>query len=248
MNDMYTKKNQRRVVTALLDGVTKIDGETIIETNSKAKDYFAKGHLAPDANFVYEVLQDATYYFINVAPQFQSFNGGNWKALELDVRNLATRLKRDLQVTTGTFGILEYPDAHQRSTSIFLSSSSYVPAPKLFWKVVLDPATGQSAAFMGLNDPHATVAPKNLCKNRCIEMSSWLHLEFDDLDSGYVYCCSVPDAHRIIKSMPAVPENSRLLTGISVESPESTSQATQLFLDTFGPLLCCLLCCKNNLY
>ena len=89
----------------------------------------------------------------------------------------------------------------------------------------------------------------DLC--RCIEMSSWLHLEFEDLDSGYVYCCSVPDAHRIIKvsfikkrqiyqknhvifvqSMPAVPENSRLLTGISVEesqdldveSPELTSQ------------------------
>ena len=104
MNQIYMKRNQRRVVTALLDGVTKIDGETIIETSNKARDYFAKGHLAPDANFVYEALQDATYYFINVAPQvdffiseisipiqFQSFNGGNWKALELDVRNLATR-------------------------------------------------------------------------------------------------------------------------------------------------------------
>ena len=61
-------------------------------------------------------------------------------------------------------------------------------------------------------------------------MSSWLHFDFDDLDSGYLYCCSVPDAHRTIKvslikkskkiiftfvqSMPAVPENSRLLTGI----------------------------------
>ena len=73
MVDIYKKKNQRRVVTALLDGVTKIDGETIIETTSKAKDYFAKGHLAPDANFVYEVLQDATYYFINVAPQVRPF-------------------------------------------------------------------------------------------------------------------------------------------------------------------------------
>ena len=34
---------------------------------------------------------------------------------------------------------------------------------------------------------------------RCNEMSSWLHFDFDDLDSGYVYCCSVPDAHRTIK-------------------------------------------------
>ena len=105
MNDIYKRRNQRRVVTALLGGVTKIDGEYIIETKPKARDYFAKGHLAPDANFVYEVLQDATYYFINVAPQvrpfwiflihhtcqFQSFNGGNWKALESDVRNLASR-------------------------------------------------------------------------------------------------------------------------------------------------------------
>ena len=127
-----------------------------------------------------------------------------------------SRLKRDLQVTTGTFGILESPDAHQRPTSIFLSverESPYVPAPKLFWKVVFDPTTGQSAAFMGLNDPHATAAPKNICKNRfsktlfqakkdfprCSEMSSWLHFDFDDLDSGYIYCCSVPDAHRTIK-------------------------------------------------
>ena len=73
MNQIYTKRNQRRFVTALLDGVTKIDGETIIETSNKARDYFAKGHLAPDANFVYEVLQDATYYFINVAPQVDFF-------------------------------------------------------------------------------------------------------------------------------------------------------------------------------
>ena len=30
-----------------------------------------QGHLAPDAAFIYDVQQDATYYFINVAPQFQ---------------------------------------------------------------------------------------------------------------------------------------------------------------------------------
>ena len=202
MNDIYKKRNQRRVVTALLGGVTKIDGEYIIETKPKARDYFAKGHLAPDANFVYEVLQDATYYFINVAPQVRpfwiSFKSPYLSVSIIQRRKLESprigceksclkvnyifawrtaidlslsRLKRDLQVTTGTFGILEYPDAHQQSTSIFLSSP-YLPAPKLFWKVVLDPATGQSAAFMGLNDPHATVAPKTICKNRFAEYSS----------------------------------------------------------------------------
>ena len=57
-----------------------------------------QGHLAPDAAFVYNALQDATYYFFNVAPQFQSFNNGNWKALEINTRQLAEQLGRDLRV------------------------------------------------------------------------------------------------------------------------------------------------------
>ncbi len=44
------------------------------------KDYMARGHLAPDADFVYESFQDATYYYFNAAPQWQSINNGNWKA------------------------------------------------------------------------------------------------------------------------------------------------------------------------
>ena len=39
-------------------------------------------------------MQDATYYFINVAPQFQSFNNGNWKALEMNTRDLAMKYER----------------------------------------------------------------------------------------------------------------------------------------------------------
>ena len=104
MNNLYSKKTAASTVTALLGGVTALEGETIIETSSSGTDYFAKGHLSPDAAFIYNVQQDATYYFINVAPQvrtcspvlsdillsqFQSFNNGNWKALEGAVRDLA---------------------------------------------------------------------------------------------------------------------------------------------------------------
>lgn len=45
----------------------------------KKQYYFAKGHLAPDADFVTEAEQDATYYYINAVPQWQAFNNGNWK-------------------------------------------------------------------------------------------------------------------------------------------------------------------------
>ena len=53
--------------------------------------YLCQGHLSPDAAFIYNVEQDATYYFINVAPQFQSFNNGNWKSLEINTRDLAMK-------------------------------------------------------------------------------------------------------------------------------------------------------------
>ena len=56
-----------------------------------ADDLSAQGHLSPDAGFIYNVEQDATYYFLNVAPQFQSFNNGNWKSLEINTRDLATK-------------------------------------------------------------------------------------------------------------------------------------------------------------
>ncbi len=57
----------------------------VLFTTTKSN-YLSRGHLAPDAGFIYDSFQDATYYFINVAPQFQSFNNGNWRMLEDKIR------------------------------------------------------------------------------------------------------------------------------------------------------------------
>ena len=45
----------------------------LIDKGRSSTRYLARGHLAPDADFIYDVQQDATYYFVNVAPQFQTF-------------------------------------------------------------------------------------------------------------------------------------------------------------------------------
>ena len=69
----YEKKTQVKTMQQLLGTNTAPSGDALIEKSRRGTRYFAKGHLAPDAAFIYDVLQDATYYFVNVAPQFQTF-------------------------------------------------------------------------------------------------------------------------------------------------------------------------------
>ena len=67
---------------------------------------------------------------------------------------------------TGTHGMLTYPDRNNNPTHISLFNSTYVPAPKYYWKVVQDPETNTAVAFIGSNDPHVNSAPLELCRNR----------------------------------------------------------------------------------
>ncbi|CAL4079739.1 unnamed protein product, partial [Meganyctiphanes norvegica] len=57
MTDTYSQKKQKTLFKTLIGS----DEAIVI----KKQNYFAKGHLAPDSDFVYGYQQDATYYFIN---------------------------------------------------------------------------------------------------------------------------------------------------------------------------------------
>lgn len=65
--------------------------QTYLENTRSTTYYFAKGHLAPFASFVYEPQQQATNFYFNVAPQYQAFNNGNWKDIEAKTTDLAIR-------------------------------------------------------------------------------------------------------------------------------------------------------------
>lgn len=236
MTKYYSKRNQLSQVKKNLGTNNKLGAVKIIDTSRSGTHYFAKGHLSPDAAFVYNVFQDATYYFINAAPQFQSFNNGNWKALEYNTRDLAMKLGRDLQVMTGTHEMLSYPDTNNNPTPIYLFNNTYIPVPRYYWKVVKDTKTNTAAAFIGSNDAHETSAPQELCQNRCLEMP-WVDWNYSDLGSGYMYCCSVEEA---IKAIPAIPsiQAAGLLTGQPAPAPSPSSGTC-----TAGPCTCS--CAKN---
>lgn len=212
MNDYYTKASQNKTVTATL-GTSTIKSVPIIETTTDGTHYFAKGHLSADAAFVYNVQQDATYFFFNVAPQFQSFNNGNWKALEMAARDIAITKKRGIMEYTGTHEYLRYADTNNNPAPIFLYTANgkqYIPAPLYYWKVLHDPATNTAAAFIGLNNPHAETAPKELCPNRCAELP-WVDWKITNLDGGYMYCCDVSAARLGVPSMPDIKASGLLI-------------------------------------
>ena len=66
-------------------------------------------------------------------------------------------LKSTTDVTSGTFGSLEYPDINGENQDLWINydsdKSKYrVPVPKYYWKVLYDAESHSGVAFLGLND------------------------------------------------------------------------------------------------
>lgn len=64
----------------------------------------SRGHLTSNADFDTRPERAATFYYTNVAPQWQITNGGNYAKLEDEVRKIVSGIGRPLDVYTGTHG------------------------------------------------------------------------------------------------------------------------------------------------
>ena len=162
---------------------------------------------SPDGDFIDSASQDATYYYINAAPQWQSFNNGNWKALELATRNLAAARVHDFRTYTGGFNVLTLADVSGVQKPIYLASDAnnngVIPAPKYYWKVVHDVNTNTAVAFVGINNPHlsSVAASDIICPDVCSQVS-WATWDRTNIPKGYIYCCTVLSLHSAISYAP----------------------------------------------
>jgi len=55
-----------------------------------------RGHLSPDGDHLWAPHQWATYFYANVAPQWETINGGHWKVVENLARKLAGQVSTNL--------------------------------------------------------------------------------------------------------------------------------------------------------
>lgn len=87
----------------------------------------ARGHLTANADFNTIPEREATFYYLNAAPQWQITNNGNYKIVEQFARDFVTRIGQPLDVYTGTHGrdkVCVYYVEYSK-TQIIISGHSY---------------------------------------------------------------------------------------------------------------------------
>ena len=169
--------------------------------------FLARGHLAPNADFLFYSWMDSSYHFINVAPQWQTFNGKNWFYLEDAVRTLAIGRQLDVVVYTGTHGVAQLEDVNGNMVDIHLYNGNQLAVPRFFWKVIYDPVANAGVALLGVNNPHLTTIPEDY--RLCPPLSDHPLLagvsQPENIERGVVWACAVDSLTLVIPELPYFP-------------------------------------------
>ena len=203
VNQLYSVNGQRIAMEHLLGQSRVID-----LFNGRRNFFLARGHMMAKADALFGAHQRGTFYFVNSAPQWQSFNGGNWAAVEDSVRRYLTENKINAEMYSGTYGISTLPDAFGKHVKLFLDIEGpirRIPVPQLYYRIVLDKTTNRGIVLIGLNNPHLTL--DEIIQNHilCEDVShllDWVSWVPSNISRGYSYACSVDSFVRAIDHLP----------------------------------------------
>lgn len=202
IDELYRKTKQIEVISTQL--------------NMNASKYFdsrnlflSRGHLAAKADFVYATMQRATFLFINAAPQWQSFNAGNWERIENSLRSYITKNQMNVICYTGTFGVATLPNIDGVETPLYLdadkNNNGLIPVPKLYFRIVIEPKTKRGIVFIGVNHPHLQMEQIHQDYVICEDVSdkiTYIKWKRKNLHFGYSYVCSVEDFLKVNHYLP----------------------------------------------
>ncbi|XP_050503402.1 uncharacterized protein LOC126882480 [Diabrotica virgifera virgifera] len=203
VNTYYKKSRQRTTINNLL-GLPPTSSKYI----SSGDLFLSRGHLAAKTDFLYGFQQNATFRYINVAPQWQSFNGGNWYRVERSCRNYADRRKTNLQIWTGTYGVATLPHGVTRKpTELYLyvnGRTKALPVPALYWKIVYNPSNNRCVVLIGLNNPFETNVSRHIICRDISNSVNWLNWQENNQKKGYSYACTCNDFKSKVAYAPSL--------------------------------------------
>ncbi|XP_033161004.1 uncharacterized protein LOC117141599 [Drosophila mauritiana] len=198
MARIYSHKSQEKLIVPGLIDV-------------KSGLFLARGHLTAKADLIYASQQKSSFNYMNVAPQWQSFNGGQWSKLEDSTRQYVARSGITATVYTGIYGEMKVAGSKVLHLTTNADNIGVVAVPQLFYRVLIDeghPTRG--IALVGVNNPHATLAQIHESYIICdpveeqVQWLTWLHKSNSkgNLKNGYLYACSVANLARAVGHLP----------------------------------------------
>ncbi|KFB47173.1 AGAP011048-PA-like protein [Anopheles sinensis] len=232
INNLYTVNRQRETIAIILGSQDRAD-ELVQSTNNGI--YMARGHIAARADFIYGTEQNATFWFLNAAPQWQNFNGVNWERVESSIRDFVGSRDLELTVYSGTYGVQKLADGNGDYQEIWLDygpteGTRRAPAPMLYYKILHDERNNAGIAIVGVNNVHVPLdiilKEYVLCRDIGDEVD-WIDWQRKNLTIGYCYACEVNEFNAAIGKPHPQLDVARLLT----------SGAGERLVVSFGALL-----------
>ncbi|EDW41321.1 uncharacterized protein LOC6605502 [Drosophila sechellia] len=203
VNTLYTQVQQNITVSEILG----MDASPYFNTTGNV--YLARGHLSAKTDFVFGAAQQASFFFVNAAPQWQTFNGGNWERIEDSVRKFVADENITVDCYTGTWGVSTLPDINGIERELYLdfdeNNNGLIPVSKLYFRVIIDRESRNGIVLLGVNNPHATIEQIKkeyiICQDIGAQLS-WVSWTKEDLKRGYSYACTVEDFTAVVKDLP----------------------------------------------
>lgn len=203
VNALYSRNNQIDKLTKLLGSETTAN---ILITDGQSLN---RGHLTPKADMIMGTAQRATFYFINVQPQWASFNAGNWAKIEEALRRMVAERNLVVDVYTGTHGEVSYKDVRGQRKEFYLNydekGNGLIPVPKIFYKVIVDKRSGKGVVLIGVNDPYVTLTENKRDYILCNDVSNrikWVNNIQERIPDGYYYACNVNEFTKLVETLP----------------------------------------------
>ncbi|KAL6422401.1 hypothetical protein ACFW04_010617 [Cataglyphis niger] len=201
IDNLYKFETQLNTLAKILNST-----ELAQQRLKKSVQFLSRGHMVAKTDFIYGALQRTTFWYLNTAPQWQSFNGGNWNSLEISIRRFAASRRLDLDVYTGVHGQMTMEDIRGKQQPIYLhAENAIMSAPKFYWKIIYDPLSKRGTAFVGLNDPFIKSITDDiyLCTD-ISEKIKWLDWRPRDITAGISYACNVADLQKAVLVVPVL--------------------------------------------
>ena len=207
MNAIYKAQSQLLSLSHLLGSEERAN-----EYIRPGVQYLNRGHLTAKADFVYGSQQSATLWLLNTAPQWASFNSGNWMIVESAVRRFASEHHLDLVVYTGVHGHTTLSDVNGNDQPLYLHANETGQAfavPRFYWKVIYSPESNRATAFVGVNEPYAKNITKDmyLCQDIGTDPAfAWIGWQADNIEKGVSYVCAVEELRKAVPTVPYLGE------------------------------------------